>query len=426
MGQTLYTWLISPLVLIYKSVLAGLMLVVPNYGFALALLAIPHFLMMLPLRRLAETLESRERRIRATLDPQLKVIKDETRGQERHRRTAELYERYSYHPALSLRGSTSILLQVPLLMASFWMVKDIEGLSGSSFGPIADLGEPDRLLSGINALPFVMTLLNVLTIFTTANFAKAERIQGMMLAGLFCLILYSAPSALLIFWTANNLLSLVLNIWPGSTFKRMRRKVPDSKHGLARGPERYPWFGIYILSVLLIGLITTVFGPSALYASDPARYFYRGVSSILGSSPTILIATLIISSYIWRFSSIGVRPLIARGALFCAAAIVLMAVAPFPKYGVLDGPTLSGFSTTTTFQRVAADLLVGAVAFLGTLIVIRKLAPSVIIKAVSLLCGSLILFTLWVAVSHPRDIGKSELGGLAKALRYSEDQQNVL
>jgi hypothetical protein len=105
---------------------------------------------------------------------------------------------------------------------------------------------------------------------------------------------------------------------------------------------------------------------------------------------------------------------------------VLMAVAPFPKYGVLDGPTLSGFSTTTTFQRVAADLLVGAVAFLGTLIVIRKLAPSVIIKAVSLLCGSLILFTLWVAVSHPRDIGKSELGGLAKALRYSEDQQNVL
>ncbi|MBQ7561747.1 MAG: sulfatase-like hydrolase/transferase, partial [Synergistaceae bacterium] len=83
---------------------------------------------------------------------------------------------------------------------------------GVSFFGIKDLSKPDALLAGINILPILMTFFNILATLTTKKFTKRERVQAFVIAALFLVMLYNAPSALLIYWTTNNFIMLLKNI----------------------------------------------------------------------------------------------------------------------------------------------------------------------------------------------------------------------
>ena len=85
-------------------------------------------------------------------------------------------------------------------------------LDGQSFGFVPDLSKPDGLLFGINLLPIVMTLINFTATFAAPDMRPKERTQAVVVALLFLLLLYTAPSALLIYWTGNNILYLLENL----------------------------------------------------------------------------------------------------------------------------------------------------------------------------------------------------------------------
>ena len=70
----------------------------------------------------------------------------------------------------------------------------------------------DMLLHGINLLPLLMTVVNLLAAWTTENFGTREKLQASVIGLLFLLLLYGAPSALLIYWTSNNVVLLLKNI----------------------------------------------------------------------------------------------------------------------------------------------------------------------------------------------------------------------
>ncbi|WP_446424606.1 YidC/Oxa1 family membrane protein insertase [Mailhella sp.] len=203
-----YAVTIYPLELIYKSIYMLCADLSGSYGLALIALSLCTSFAIAPLKRLVSAAMRKEHELQLVLQPQLKKIREESRGAERHARITRLYRRYAYHPVMGIRSILGVALQIPFLMAAYYMVEGLDVLKGQSFWFLADLSQPDGLLGGINLLPIAMTLINLAAVFSSPQMHGKDRVQASAVALLFFVLLYSAPSALLFYWTLNNILSL--------------------------------------------------------------------------------------------------------------------------------------------------------------------------------------------------------------------------
>lgn len=212
----LYQYTIFPIECIYKIIYLFFAEILNHYGLALIVLSLLTSLIIHPLMKWAAKLQNEEKRLQDVMKPQIETIKVESSGAEQYQRLQRMYQRYGYHPVMAIRSAVGVLLQIPFLMAAFFMLSKLTEIQGVPWGFVKDLGGPDALLTvskwKVNILPFVMTAVNLLSAYTTKGFSKRDRLQAIVIAILFLVLLYKAPSALLIYWTCNNLWTLLGNV----------------------------------------------------------------------------------------------------------------------------------------------------------------------------------------------------------------------
>lgn len=205
----IYDLLIAPLAIAYGGAyyICSRLL---GFGYGLLALSLLTTLILAPLRKKVSAAQDAERLLNKVIKPQLARIKAESSGEERHQRIRRLYKRYAYHPIMSIRAMWGLLLQVPFILAAYHMLSELTALRMVSFLGVDSLANPDALLpGGINLFPLLMTAFNLAAALLTPNATRKETAQAFVIAALFLVLLYAAPSALLIYWTSNNLLSLV-------------------------------------------------------------------------------------------------------------------------------------------------------------------------------------------------------------------------
>ena len=208
----IYDYTIYPIECVYKVIYLCFYSLVDSYGLALILLSIFTSCITHPLMKWASNISRDEKEVQKYLTPQLGKIKAELSGAEQHHTIQRLYKRYGYHPVMAVRSAIGVMLQLPFLMAAYYMLSNLDAIKGISWFLFKDLGQPDTLMAGLNVMPFVMTAVNLLSAYTTAGFTKKDKLQAFVIAGMFLVLLYGAPSALLIYWTFNNLWTLVGNL----------------------------------------------------------------------------------------------------------------------------------------------------------------------------------------------------------------------
>ncbi|MEA4860975.1 MAG: YidC/Oxa1 family membrane protein insertase, partial [Sphaerochaeta sp.] len=183
-------------------------------------------LLALPLYHVAETLQRKERDVRMHLSSGISRIKETFKGDEQYMILSTFYKQNHYHPAYALRSSVSLLIQVPFFIAAYNFLSNLAQLQGVSFFFIPNLGAPDGMLTvgnlSVNVLPVVMTLINIIAgAIYTKGFPLRDKIQLYAMALLFLVLLYTSPAGLVLYWTLNNLFSLVKNI-----FYRLKHPLP--------------------------------------------------------------------------------------------------------------------------------------------------------------------------------------------------------
>lgn len=198
---------VAPLELLFRGLFEVIQVFVKNLGIALLSLSFVTVGLMVPLEKCVRPLVQREKLIEGILEPQIRRIKERFLGAEQHAALKRLYARYRYNPILSVYSTLGVLVQLPFLLGAYWMLTDYSAIKGVPFGPIADLSAPDGLIAGINLLPLLMTAINLMTI-VVSRLEKRDAIQALVVALLFLVLLYTAPSALLVYWTMNNVLHL--------------------------------------------------------------------------------------------------------------------------------------------------------------------------------------------------------------------------
>ena len=216
--EILETLLIGPLKLVFEIIFSVANRLIGHPGLAIIALSLVMNILVLPLYRRADAMQEEARDIDAKLHDGVAHIKKTFSGDERMMVLQAYYRQNNYKPTDALRGSVSLLLEIPFFMAAYQFLSHVEILNGVSFGPIADLGAPDGLLVigalTINVLPFLMTLINVVSsaIFLK-GFPMKTKVQLYGMALFFLVFLYNSPSCLVFYWTLNNLFSLVKTIF---------------------------------------------------------------------------------------------------------------------------------------------------------------------------------------------------------------------
>ncbi|SCY46046.1 membrane protein insertase, YidC/Oxa1 family, C-terminal domain-containing protein [Lachnospiraceae bacterium XPB1003] len=214
----LYDIIILPLVYLVQAIFSAVYLLCYNPGLSIIAVSLTVNILCLPLYKRADAVQEAERDKQAAMKPWLSHIREFFSGDERFMIEQAYYREQHYSPLSAVKGSVSLILQIPFLIAAYRYLSTLPVLEGSAFFVIGDLSKPDGLINigglSINLLPILMTLINFLSSYIyTKGFAFKDKFQLYVIALIFLVFLYPCPSGLVFYWTLNNLFSLLKNVF---------------------------------------------------------------------------------------------------------------------------------------------------------------------------------------------------------------------
>ena len=204
----MWRWLCYPLVWVLNLFNGW----IPNFGVAIILLTILVRLVFWPLtRKSTEGMKKMQE-----LSPLMKEIQKKYKDnpQRLQQETWQLYRNEKVNP---MSSCLPMLIQIPVFIALFNVLRSAVELRYAPFLWIADLSEPEGLLAaylpfgGLNILPILMALSTGLqSAFTPSSGDKAQQKMMMIFMPAMMLVMfYSFPSALSLYWFLSNIISVV-------------------------------------------------------------------------------------------------------------------------------------------------------------------------------------------------------------------------
>lgn len=184
---------------------------IPNYGIAIILLTVIIRILFWPItHKSTESMKKMQK-----LQPLIKELqqKYKDKPQKLHQEQMALYKEHKVNPMM---GCLPVLIQIPVFFAFFTVLRSAVELRFASFLWVRDLSEQEGLFEGM--VPIVGSL-NILPLFMTATTIWQQKLtpstgdpqqQRMMtiMPIVFLFIFYSMPSALVLYWSVSQCLSI--------------------------------------------------------------------------------------------------------------------------------------------------------------------------------------------------------------------------
>lgn len=309
--------LIQALYLVFLKVDGG------GIGWTIVLISLSINSLLLPIYQVADRWQGEERQLQARMRPWIRDIRAVFRGDERHMILSTYHKQNGYHPLLSLRSSLGLLIQIPFFFAAYDFLAHAEFLRGQSFGPLADLSQPDALLTlagmPIHVLPFVMTAVNLAsTLLYSRNLLTKDKVQLFAMAALFLILLYSSPSGLVLYWTISNLFSLAKN----------------AAHRSAR-PGRWFLGGALLVTAALSLPNTGLLGPLR------PKYLVAGAAAV-GVVAVLPWMAGVVLAWVGRSRVLEPRPSDLKIGMLAGVGLALLAGLVLPGLLIQSSPTEFG------------------------------------------------------------------------------------
>lgn len=336
------TLLLGPLRLLFELVFSQVYAMLGVGGWAIIALSVVMTLLLLPFYRHADILQKAAQEKEHSLRDGVQHIRKAFRGRERMMMLQTYYRQNDYKQTDALRGTMSLALEIPFFLAAYQFLSSLTLLKGMAFGVISDLAAPDALLhvgsSQLNLLPLLMTLFNVLsTVIFTRKANLKSKIQLYAMAAFFLVFLYNSPSGLLLYWTFNNLFSLIKNVLTAIP-RRDKQKVAKRKRRLKEKAtqlvasratvhvgSRVAQRRLFLASGLFLTVLIGVLIPSTFIAASPQEY----VDIFLYEHPLRFVLTSILMAagfnQVWlpifyKLSSDLMQHVLSRGLFIVAGA----------------------------------------------------------------------------------------------------------
>ncbi len=207
--KILYLIFIKPIETVLSFLFSTYVSLTGSYGISIILLSLSVTVIMFPLFYIAEVWKRKEQAVEKRMKRHLSYIKKYFTGQKRYCLIKATHRFEGYTAASSFRTSFGLLIQIPFFFAAYHLLSHYEAYRGVGWFFIRDFALPDGLLWGLNLLPVLMTVINIVS---SSIYMKGSRpkdiVELYIMAGVFLLLLYASPAALVLYWTMNNIFSI--------------------------------------------------------------------------------------------------------------------------------------------------------------------------------------------------------------------------
>jgi YidC/Oxa1 family membrane protein insertase len=193
------------------SILNFFYAIIPNYGIAIILLTLLIRIVFWPLTYKMNINMKKLQALKPELDELQRKYKDNPRRLQREQ--LELYRKHKINP-LGAAGCLPVLIQMPVFIALFNVLKGAIELRFARFLWIKDLSMPEGLLADVlpiplNILPIIMTITSYIQQKVTPSTNDPQQKQMMFFMPVFFLfLLYNMASGLVLYWTVSQLLAI--------------------------------------------------------------------------------------------------------------------------------------------------------------------------------------------------------------------------
>lgn len=206
--------MISPLVWLMAYAMAFFEGIFHSIGFSAITLGFFFSGILLPLRR---WLEMREKVLRNKINNIKKDVDSLSvtlKGEERFHATEKIYENYGFHPIQAIRLGGSFFVMIPILIAAIFLFADGKILTNESFWIIQDLSRPDNILFGINGLPILLLIINLVDVEIFLKNDSSSKTRFAIIALIVFALVYNMPAGIVLYWIGANLFSLCSRFIP--------------------------------------------------------------------------------------------------------------------------------------------------------------------------------------------------------------------
>jgi YidC/Oxa1 family membrane protein insertase len=207
-----FWWISEP----FSWVLNKLFSVLGSYGLAIVILTILVKLILWPLTAQA----TRSQKKMQSLQEPMSKLREKHKGNSQ-KLNQEMMKFYKEHKVNPFAGCWPILIQIPIFLGMFWMLRSAAELYGQSFLWANDLSEQDHVAQvqgfSLNVLPILMVVTQWLQMKLNPmqmgpELSDAQRINAKMMRFMpfmFLIFLYFFSSALVLYWTVQNLMTIL-------------------------------------------------------------------------------------------------------------------------------------------------------------------------------------------------------------------------
>ena len=208
----IFWWISEPLswALNYLSKLFG------SYGFGIIVLTILVKLLLWPLTAQA----TRSQKKMQSLQGPMAKLREKHKGNSQ-KVNQEMMKFYKEHKVNPFAGCWPILIQIPIFLGMFWMLRSASELYGQGFLWAHDLSEQDNISTiqgfSLNLLPIFMVAtqwyqMRLNPMQMGPEMSEAQRLNAKMMRFMpfmFLVFLYFFSSALVLYWTIQNLMTIL-------------------------------------------------------------------------------------------------------------------------------------------------------------------------------------------------------------------------
>ncbi|MCF7869959.1 MAG: membrane protein insertase YidC [Candidatus Omnitrophica bacterium] len=190
-----------------------------NWGLSIVFLSFSTYAVLFPFTSKSTKAMKKMQEVQPLMQELKEKHKDNP--QKMQKETVALYKKHKVNP---LGGCLPLLFQFPIIIAFYQVVFRFSRLEGASFLWIQDLSLPDRLfrlpfiipIVGVeyfNLLPILVMILGIMQQHITASSSNPQQKKIGLFMGVFIgIIFYKFPSALVLYWFIQNLLTLIYQV----------------------------------------------------------------------------------------------------------------------------------------------------------------------------------------------------------------------
>jgi YidC/Oxa1 family membrane protein insertase len=197
---------------LFISLLNTIAKAVQNYGVAIVILTLIIRAAMWPFTDASGKASKKMTAIQPLMKEIQTKYKDNPEKQQKE--TLKVFQQYKINP---LAGCLPSLLQIPVFLGFFYMLRSAAELRFEQFLWIKDLSMPDTIATvagfPINPLPIIMLITMYFQIKLTPTSGDPSQQKIMLMTPfIFAFMLYGFSSGLTLYWTLSNLVSIIQQI----------------------------------------------------------------------------------------------------------------------------------------------------------------------------------------------------------------------